>query len=190
MSVAWIFPGHGSQWVGMGRDLYESYPAAREIYDRAQNLLDFDLVRLSFDGPEEELRQTYVTQPAIFVHSVAVQEVLRRNGLSPDMTAGHSLGEYSALVAAGAMDFEDALSLVALRGRLMQRAGEERPGTMAAIIGLGMDEVEAICRDAEHGGVVVPANFNSPQQIVISGSVSGVREAMGLAETAGASKVV
>ncbi|RMG61530.1 MAG: [acyl-carrier-protein] S-malonyltransferase [Calditrichaeota bacterium] len=184
--AAFLFPGQGSQYVGMGRDLYEAFPEAREMFDQAEALLDFPLKKLCFEGPEEELKQTRFTQPAIFVHSLVVDRLVRQRGLVPEAVAGHSLGEYSALVSAGALGFADGLRLVKLRGELMQMSGEKHPGTMAAIIGLKPEEVEAVCRQAAEAGVVQPANFNCPGQIVISGSIPGVRRAMELARQAGA----
>jgi [acyl-carrier-protein] S-malonyltransferase len=182
--TALMFPGQGSQYVGMGKDWYEAEPLARELFDSADRLLGFPLSALCFNGPEEELRQTRNTQPAIFVHSVMVATILK----PPDirMAAGHSLGEYSALVVAGAMSFEDGLALVRLRGELMQRAGEERKGTMAAIVGLSNEELETLCAEASKQGIVQPANFNSLGQVVISGTEEGVRKAMEIAKLKGA----
>jgi len=182
--TAYIFPGQGSQYVGMGKDLFEAHPGARHIFEHADEILGLRLSRVCFEGPEEELKQTKNTQPAIFVHSIAVVSVLRTGKAA--MAAGHSLGEYSALVYAGALSFEDGLRLVRLRGELMHQAGIDRPGTMAAVVGLDAGAVEKVCKDAEREGVVRPANFNSPGQIVISGSVQGVRKAMQLAKEAGA----
>jgi len=187
MSTAYIFPGQGSQYVGMGKDLAERFPAARAMFDEADAVLGFPLSSVLFGGPETELKQTKNTQPAIFLHSVVMWNLLKPADAA--MVAGHSLGEYSALVAAGAVGFSDALKLVRLRGELMQRAGEENPGTMAAVVGLAPDAVQRLCADASAAGVVQPANFNSPGQIVISGSVDGVRKAMELAKGAGAKLV-
>ena len=182
--LAYIFPGQGSQYVGMGKDVVERFPSARQIFERADEILGFHLSKVCFEGPEDELRQTRNTQPAIFLHSMALASVLGNTKAA--MAAGHSLGEYSALVYAGAISFEDGLRLVRLRGELMQKAGVELPGTMAAIVGLDPASIENVCTEAEADGVVRPANFNSPGQIVISGSVPGVRKAMQLAKAAGA----
>lgn len=185
--VAFIFPGQGSQYVGMGRDFFESDAESRARFEQADRLLGVTLSRVCFDGPEDELRQTRNTQPAIFLHSMVVARKISH--VQPDMVAGHSLGEYSALVAAGALSFEDGLSLVRLRGELMQQAGEQSKGTMAAVVGLMPDVIAEICKDASVEGVVQPANFNSPGQIVISGSVAGVRKGMELAKQRGAKLV-
>ncbi|NOX38929.1 MAG: ACP S-malonyltransferase [Calditrichaeota bacterium] len=188
--VAFLFPGQGSQYVGMGKDLYEAFPLVREVYDVAEEILKLPIKQLSFDGPEEALTQTQYTQPAIFVHSVAVDRLLKEEeGIEPEGTAGHSLGEYSALVSAGAIAFEDALRLVKIRGELMQHAGEKNPGTMAAIMGASREQVEEICNRASQFGVVQPANFNSPGQIVISGSIEAVRKAMDIAREMGVRRV-
>ncbi|HUL42857.1 MAG TPA: ACP S-malonyltransferase [Bacteroidota bacterium] len=182
--VAYIFPGQGSQYVGMGKDLAEQSAAARAIFMQADEILGVPLSKICFDGPEQELRQTKNTQPAIFLHSMVLLQMMEQR--DAQMAAGHSLGEYSALVAAGAMTFEDALRLVRLRGELMQRAGEEQKGTMAAIVGLAPEIVAAVCSAASAAGIVQPANFNSPGQIVISGSVPGVQKAVELAKAKGA----
>jgi [acyl-carrier-protein] S-malonyltransferase len=181
--TAFVFPGQGSQYVGMAKDLFESHAPSRTLMEKADAILGFRLSALCFNGPEEELRQTKNTQPAIFLHSVALFQAIAGR---PSMVAGHSLGEYSALVAAGALSFEDALRLVRLRGELMQRAGEEHPGTMAAVVGLTPEAIADVCREASSEGIVQPANFNSPGQIVISGSVPGVRRGMALAKERGA----
>ncbi len=185
--VAFVFPGQGSQYVGMGKDLYEHHPIAKNIFHKADEILGFSLHSICFDGPEEELRQTRNTQPAIFLHSIVLTALLTE--MHPAMAAGHSLGEYSALVCAKALSFEDGLKLVRLRGELMQRAGEEQPGTMAAIIGLDGNVVEELCREAGEAGIVQLANFNSPGQVVVSGSVPGVQRSMELAKSHGAKMV-
>ncbi len=169
----------------MGKDLFDKSPAAREMFERADTLLGFPLSRICFEGPEAELKQTRNTQPAIFLHSTVCTMLLGAKGAA-DMAAGHSLGEYTALVFAGALSFEDGLKLVRLRGELMQKAGEDRPGTMAAIVGCEPDAVAAVCEEASAAGIVQCANFNSPGQIVVSGSVPGVRKAMELAKARGA----
>lgn len=185
--VAYIFPGQGSQYVGMGKDLFSEFPAAKEVFQKADATLGLPLSKICFEGPEEELKKTKNTQPAIFLLSLAVWKIL--NPKDAAMVAGHSLGEYSALVAAGALAFEDALKLVRLRGELMQKAGEENPGTMAAVVGLDAKVVGEVCSTAWKEGVVQAANFNSPGQIVISGSVSGVRKGMEIAKERGAKLV-
>lgn len=186
-ATAFLFPGQGSQYVGMLKDFAESDPDSRAFIEHADNVLGIELSRICYSGPEEVLRQTEYTQPAIFVHSIVVARKIQM--LKPDMVAGHSLGEYSALVSAGAIGFEDALRLVRLRGQLMQQAGIERPGTMAAVVGLTPETVEGICTQASTAGVVQAANFNSPGQIVISGSTEGVRKAMDIARQQGAKMV-
>jgi len=185
--IAYIFPGQGSQYVGMGKDLFEQSEKARALFHQADEILGFEISKICFDGPEETLRQTMNTQPALFLHSIALMNLKVKNNAS--MVAGHSLGEYSALVAAGALTFENGLKLVRLRGKLMQQAGEKEKGTMAAIVGLEPKIVEKICSDASNVGVVQCANFNSPGQIVISGSIAGVKKAMEIAKTQGAKLV-
>lgn len=181
-----LFPGQGSQAVGMGVALAAEFPEARAIFDQADEVLGFRLSTLAFDGPDDELKLTRNTQPAILMHSMAVLAVLKERGFSPSAAAGHSLGEYSAYVAAGSLTFEDALRLVRRRGELMYEAGVTRPGAMAAILGLDETVLEEICRDAATAGIVVPANRNSPGQVVLSGEVAGVERAMELATTRGA----
>ena len=187
---AFIFPGQASQYAGMAKDLCDAFASARACFDEADEILGFSLSRLCFSGPEEDLRQTATTQPAVFAHSLAAWQVLVEAGLEPMCTAGHSLGEYSALVAAGALEFRPALELVKRRGELMQQAGGQMSGTMAAILGLDDDKVEHVCRQAADRGVVVPANFNAPGQVVISGEVAAVEAAGKLASEAGAKRVI
>ena len=188
-TVAWIFPGQGSQKVGGGRDLYEASPAARRAFQRADAALGFPLSELCFHGPENILRQTVNAQPAIMAVSLACLEAAREAGLltkEPAFVAGHSLGEYTALVAAGALDLEDGLRLVRERGRLMQMAGEERPGTMAAILGLDEETATALCR--ETGAQV--CNLNAPGQLVIGGTLAAVEAALDLARQRGARRAI
>lgn len=179
---ALLFPGQGSQYVGMASDLYENSVEAKEMIKTADAALGVPLSHIMFNGPEEELKQTEYTQPAIFVHSVVLASLLRR--LDFEGAAGHSLGEYSALVACGAIQYYDAVQLVRFRGQGMQQAGTDFPGTMAAVIGLDRETLENICKEASAEGIVQCANFNSPGQIVISGSVSGVLKGMELAKAA------
>ncbi|MHB0999477.1 MAG: ACP S-malonyltransferase [Armatimonadota bacterium] len=188
--TAFVFPGQGSQYVGMGKDLYEKYPEVREVFDQADSILGIPLSRICFDGPEDELRITVNTQPALFTTSVACFKLLEKNGICPDIVAGHSIGEYAALVAAGAIKFEDALPLVRRRGELMSKAGADRPGAMSAIIGMDADAVRAACDAAKIIGIVEVANYNSSNQIVISGEVEAVNAASQYAKEAGARKVV
>ena len=183
---AYIFPGQGSQYPGMGRDIYESSPRAREVFDRAVDVLGFDIVKIMFEGSREQLLRTSVTQPAIFIHSYAASRAL--DDFAPDMVAGHSLGEFSALAASGALEFEDALRLVAIRANAMNEACRKNPGKMAAILVLDDKTVERICSQTE--GVVVPANYNCPGQLVISGEADAVDRACAAAKAAGARKAV
>ena len=186
--IAFVFPGQGSQYVGMGRDLYEAYPEARAIFDQADEILGFPLSELCFEGPAEKLNDTINTQPAIFTMSVACLRALNPSlSLDPLFVAGHSLGEYTALVAAEALTFADGLKLVRERGRLMKEAGKKNPGGMAAIIGLDARTVERICQEAF--GVQI-ANYNSPGQIVISGHREALERAMELAREQGAKRVI
>jgi [acyl-carrier-protein] S-malonyltransferase len=184
---AYVFPGQGAQFVGMGKDLYEHYTLAKELFEKANELLGFRITDLMFSGTDEDLRQTKVTQPAIFLHSVILAKALGSN-FKPDMTAGHSLGEFSALVAAGALSFENGLILVSQRAMAMQKACELQRSTMAAILGLDDEVVEKICSDID--AVVVPANYNSPGQIVISGSIEGIDMAIEKLSAAGAKRAI
>jgi [acyl-carrier-protein] S-malonyltransferase len=188
--TALLFPGQASQAVGMARDLYERHESVRARFAEADEVLGFKLSEICFAGPEERLMQTEVTQPAVFVHSVAACELLVADGLQPVAVAGHSLGEYSALVAAGALSFTEALALVGSRGKLMQQAGEEQPGAMGAVIGLEDDRVVELCSQAADVGVVVVANFNSPGQVVVSGERATVARLGELAEAADAKRFV
>lgn len=182
--IAFVFPGQGSQTVGMGKDLVNDFPQCKEIFERADDTLGYKLSDICFNGPEELLKQTENTQPALFVHSLSIFELLKSHQI--DATAGHSLGEYSALTAAEVFSFEDCLKIVRKRGQLMQESGIKYPGTMAAVVGLSEEKIEEVCKIASANGVVQPANFNSPGQIVISGSISGVRKAIEIAKQSGA----
>lgn len=183
---AYIFPGQGSQFPGMGKDLFETYSFAREIFSEADELLGFPLSETMFTGSEEELKQTKVTQPAIYLHSILIAKL--GTNFKPDMVAGHSLGEFSALVASGGLSWQDGLSLVSKRALAMQKACEIEPSTMAAVLGLSDEQIEKVC--AEFNGEVVAANFNCPGQVVISGSIQGVELAGEKLKEAGAKRVL
>lgn len=187
MIKAFVFPGQGAQFVGMGKDLFDQSSKAKEMFHKANRILGFKITDMMFDGTDEDLRQTKVTQPAIFLHSVILASVLE--DFDPNMVAGHSLGEFSALVANKVLTFEDGLKLVAKRANAMQKACEMQPGTMAAVIGMEDDQVERICASVSDT-VVVPANYNSPGQIVISGSIEGVEKASEKLKEAGAKRVL
>lgn len=184
---AYIFPGQGAQFVGMGLDLYENHSEAQELFERANEILGFSITDIMFEGTAEDLKQTKVTQPAIFLHSVILSKVLG-DTFKPDMVAGHSLGEFSALVANGTLNFEDGLKLVSQRALAMQKACEIQPSTMAAVLGLEDDIVEKICAEVE--GIVVPANYNCPGQLVISGEVDAVNIACEKMKEAGARRAL
>nr|MCR5140348.1 ACP S-malonyltransferase [Bacteroidaceae bacterium] len=184
---AFVFPGQGAQFVGMGKDLYENHALAKELFDKANEILGYRITDIMFEGTDEELKQTKVTQPAIFLHSV-ISALCLGEEFKPDMAAGHSLGEFSALTAAGALSFEDGLRLVYARAMAMQKACEAQPSTMAAVIGLADDVIERICDETE--GVVVPANYNCPGQVVISGEVEAVKTACAKLKEAGAKRAL
>lgn len=187
MKRAYVFPGQGAQFVGMGKDLYEAYPQAKDMFEKANDILGFRITDLMFAGTDEDLKQTKVTQPAVFLHSVILAACLP--DFKPDMVGGHSLGEFSALVANKALNFEDALVLVSKRANAMQKACEMNPSTMAAIIGLEDAKIEEICAGIQ-GEVVVPANYNSPGQLVISGSMKGIELACEACKAAGAKRAL
>ena len=184
---AFVFPGQGAQYEGMGKDLYETYPLARELFEEANEILGFRITDIMFSGTSEDLQQTRVTQPAVMIHSYIKSQVCTIE--KPNMVAGHSLGEYSALVAAKALRFEDGLKLVAKRALAMQHACEQRPSTMAAVIGLEDEKVEEICQQIQDE-IVVAANFNCPGQVVISGTIEGVEKACEVLKTAGARRAL
>ncbi|MDD5133823.1 MAG: ACP S-malonyltransferase [Phycisphaerae bacterium] len=192
VKTAYIFPGQGAQLVGMGKDFYDAEPVAKEIFDKADRILGSGLAKLCFEGPEEELNSTTVSQPAIFATSVAILETLKAKGrIEPaNITAGLSLGEYTALYAAGVISFEDGLKLVQRRGAAMQAAADNSKGSMVSIIGLEQDKVAQLCEEAAEGQLLSCANFNCPGQIVITGDIDACKRAVGLAEKYGAMKAV
>jgi [acyl-carrier-protein] S-malonyltransferase len=181
---AFVFPGQGSQYCGMGRDIFDNFPAARTLMEKANEILGYRITDIMFSGSEDELRQTKYTQPAIFLHSMAVATLIGREGVA--MTAGHSLGEYTALCVAGSIGFDDAMRIVSKRGELMQNAGQKNPGTMAAIIGMPDSALQELLAEAGSAGVVQAANFNSPGQVVLSGDIAAVKKAVELAPSKGA----
>lgn len=189
MSKAYVFPGQGAQFVGMGKDLYENNAKAKALFDKANEILGYRISDIMFEGTDDDLKQTKVTQPAVFLHSVITALCL--DDFKPDMVAGHSLGEFSALTAAGALTFEDGLRLVYARAMAMQKACEATPSTMAAVINLPDETIEQVCAElSKEGRVVVPANYNSPGQVVISGNVEAVKEACVKLKEAGAKRAL
>ena len=187
MPKAFIFPGQGSQYVGMGSDFYSKSEKVRKLYRSAEKILGYNLAKISFNGPENKLNQTEFTQPAIFVHSVIMDDYLKNTGTNPEAVAGHSLGEFSALVSAGVVSFEDALQIIKVRSQSMADAEQVSPGTMAAIMGINNKQLKIICNQE---GIVVPANINSPEQVVISGEIEAINNALITAKKLGIRKVI
>ena len=187
---AFVFPGQGAQFVGMGKELYENNPLAKELFEKANEILGYRITDIMFNGTDDELKQTKVTQPAVFLHSV-ITALCQGDNFNPDMVGGHSLGELSALTAAGVLSFEDGLKLVYARAMAMQKACEAAPSTMAAIIGMADEQVEAICAEvSKEGNIVIPANYNCPGQLVISGNIDAVNEACEKIKAAGAKRAL
>jgi len=186
--IAFIFPGQASQYVGMAGDIYDEFDQVKELFEKASNILEYDLADVCFNGPEEKLTRTAYTQPAVFAHSCAMNSMLREYGFAPQAAAGHSLGEYSALVCAGAMSFESAMRAIAIRSKAMQQDCNDNPGTMAAVLGLDLERIEAVLKGIS--GIVVPANLNSPGQVVIAGETAAVNDACERLKEAGAKRAM
>ncbi|MBU0701895.1 ACP S-malonyltransferase [bacterium] len=190
MKIGFLYSGQGSQFVGMGKDLYAKYPMIKDIYTRASDVLGFNVAKVSFHGTDRELRETKNAQVVILVHSLAIHSILTEKEITPFISAGHSLGEYSAIIAAKGLSFEDGLRLVRLRGELMSEAGNSYPGRMAAIIGLSLSVVTEICKEISSSGTIVIANINTPSQIILSGEIGIINKAIKIAGKAGAKKTV